>query len=102
MAIKNSMLPEKDEGGAPEEDPETPPDSPLLDLSDAAVRKMIKQAKNRSYVTYEEFNSVVVSEEVASEQIQDILAMLNEMGINVIETEEASGRPPCCVLTERN
>src|SRR5215475_3596106 len=70
------------------ETPETP-DSPLLDLSDAAVRKMIKVAKKRGYVTYESLNAVLPSEEVTSEQIEDILAMLNEMGINVVESEEA-------------
>jgi len=68
--------------------PETP-DSPLLDLSDAAVRKMIKSAKKRGYVTYEQLNAVLPSEEVTSEKIEDILAMLNEMGINVVESEEA-------------
>src|SRR5712692_1275988 len=76
----------KDE--APEkESPETP-DSPLLDLSDAAVKKMIKAAKKRGYVTYEQLNAVLPSEEVTSEQIEDILAMLSEMGINVVEQEE--------------
>jgi RNA polymerase primary sigma factor len=64
-------------------------DSPLLDLSDAAVKRMIKLAKKRGFVTYEELNAVLPSEEVNSEQIEDILAMLNEMGINVVESEEA-------------
>jgi RNA polymerase primary sigma factor len=64
-------------------------DGPLLDLSDAAVKRMIKAAKKRGFVTYAELNSVLPSEEVNSEQIEDILAMLNEMGINVIEAEEA-------------
>ena len=64
-------------------------DSPLLDLSDAAVRKMIKNAKKRGYVTYEQLNDVLPSEEVTSEKIEDVLAMLNEMGINVVESEEA-------------
>jgi RNA polymerase primary sigma factor len=68
--------------------PETP-DGPLLDLSDAAVKRMIKVAKKRGFVTYDELNDVLPSEQVASEQIEDILAMLNEMGINVVETEEA-------------
>jgi len=68
--------------------PETP-DGPLLDLSDAAVKRMIKSAKKRGFVTYDELNDVLPSEQVASEQIEDILAMLNEMGINVVETEEA-------------
>ncbi|MCE1236335.1 MAG: RNA polymerase sigma factor RpoD [Hyphomicrobiales bacterium] len=64
-------------------------DGPLLDLSDAAVKRMIKLAKKRGFVTYDELNEVLPSEQVASEQIEDILAMLNEMGINVVETEEA-------------
>jgi RNA polymerase primary sigma factor len=64
-------------------------DSPLLDLSDAAVRKMIKNAKKRGYVTYEQLNGVLPSEEVTSEKIEDVLAMLNDMGINVVENEDA-------------
>ncbi len=64
-------------------------DGPLLDLSQAAVKKMIKAAKKRGYVTYEELNDVLPSDQVSSEQIEDILALLNEMGINVIENEEA-------------
>ncbi len=69
-------------------------DSPLLDLSDQAVKRMIKLAKKRGFVTYEELNEVLPSEEVTSEQIEDILAMLNEMGINVVESEEADGERP--------
>ena len=75
-----------------EEAPEAPaveaPDGPLLDLSDAAVKKMIKSAKKRGFVTYDELNAVMPSQEVGSEQIEDVLAMLSEMGINVIETDE--------------
>jgi RNA polymerase primary sigma factor len=63
-------------------------DAPLLDLSDAAVRKMITRAKQRGYVTYDELNRVLPSDKVSSEQIEDTMAMLNEMGINVIESEE--------------
>ncbi len=63
-------------------------DSPLLDLSDGAVKRMIKSAKARGYVTYDELNEVLPSEEVTSEQIEDIMAMLSEMGINVVENEE--------------
>src|ERR1700689_3046165 len=82
-APKDSDTPEK-------EAPETPDAPlPLLDLSDAAVKKMIKQAKKRGYVTYEQLNAVMPSEEVTSEKIEDILAMMNEMGINVVENEEA-------------
>ena len=53
------------------------------------VTKVIKQATRRGYVTYEQLNAVMPSKEVRSEQIEDILAMLNEMGISVVETEEA-------------
>jgi len=62
---------------------------PLLDLSDAAVKKMIRLSKKRGYVTYDQLNDVMPSEEVTSEKIEDVLAMLNEMGINVVEAEEA-------------
>ncbi len=75
-----------------DEAPEAPaveaPDGPLLDLSDAAVKKMIKTAKKRGFVTYDELNAVMPSQEVGSEQIEDVLSMLSEMGINVIETDE--------------
>jgi len=64
-------------------------DSPLLDMSDVGVRKMIAKAKARGYVTYDELNKVLPSDKTSSEQIEDTMAMLNEMGINVIESEEA-------------
>jgi RNA polymerase primary sigma factor len=86
MASKTKAAPQKEEGA--EKTTETP-DSPLLDLSDAAVRKMIKLAKKRGWVSHEQINAVLPSEEVTSDQIEDVFAMLNEMGINVIESEEA-------------
>jgi RNA polymerase primary sigma factor len=82
---KDTETPEKDGAETPEKDGPLP----LLDLSDAAVKKMIKQAKKRGYVTYEQLNAVMPSEEVTSEKIEDVLAIMNEMGINVVETEEA-------------
>src|SRR5271167_3600495 len=81
---KDAETPDKD--GAETAEKDAPP---LLDLSDAAVKKMIKQAKKRGYVTYEQLNAVMPSEEVTSEKIEDVLAIMNEMGINVVETEEA-------------
>src|ERR1700750_700011 len=78
------------EGYSNSEAPEAPaPDGPLLDLTDAGVKKFIKQAKARGYVTMDELDKVLPSEEVTSEQIEDTLAMLSEMGVNVIEAEEA-------------
>src|ERR1700756_1888605 len=82
---KDAETPEKDGAETAEKDGPLP----LLDLSDAAVKKMIKQAKKRGYVTYEQLNAVMPSEEVTSEKIEDVLAMMSEMGINVVETEEA-------------
>ncbi|SNY91553.1 RNA polymerase, sigma 70 subunit, RpoD [Cohaesibacter sp. ES.047] len=65
------------------------PDAPLLDMTASAVKQMIKTAKKRGYVTYDELNEVLPSEEVSSEQIEDTMSMLSDMGINVIESEEA-------------
>src|SRR6187399_3248608 len=81
---------EKDDKAAdtPEKDsPEAP--SPLLDLSDAAVKKMIKQAKKRGFVTFDQLNEVLPSDTTSPEQIEDIMSMLSDMGINVSEAEEA-------------
>jgi len=64
------------------------PDGPILDLSDAAVKKMIKAAKARGFVTHEELNKVLPSEEFSSEQIEDVMSQLSEMGINVVDNEE--------------
>ena len=64
-------------------------DGPILDLTDADVKKFIKNAKAKGYVTYDELNKVLPSEEVSSEQIEDIIAMINDMGINEVEHEYA-------------
>jgi len=64
-------------------------DGPLLDLTDAAVKRMIKIAKKRGWVTQDELNAVLPSEEISSDQIEDMNAMLSEMGINVVDSEDA-------------
>jgi RNA polymerase primary sigma factor len=88
--VKAAVKDKKDEAVPEKDGPETPDAPlPLLDLSDAAVRKMIKAAKKRGYVTHDQVNAVLPSEEVTSDQIEDVFAMLNEMGINVVESEEA-------------
>jgi RNA polymerase primary sigma factor len=83
MAKKDEEKPEAEGAVAVETS-----DSPLLDLSDAAVKKMIKAAKKRGSVTYAELNAVLPSEEVSSDQIEDVYAMLSEMGIAVVEAED--------------
>ncbi len=65
------------------------PETPLLDLLDAAVKKFMRGAKKRGYVTHEQISALLSSEEVKSDQIEDILAKFSEMGINVVETHEA-------------
>jgi len=71
------------------EGPENSTDRPVLDLSDAAVKELIRAAKRRGYVTHDQINTLLSSEEVNSEQIESILAMFSEIGINVSETKEA-------------
>jgi RNA polymerase primary sigma factor len=85
MATKVSER-DKSEPGSPEAPPST--DSPLLDLTDQAVKRMIKLAKKRGYVTYDELNEVLPSEEFSSEQIEDVLGQLSEQGINVVDNED--------------
>src|SRR6185437_8333452 len=94
MATKAKTLQVKDKekedkaADTPEKDsPDAP--SPLLDLSDAAVKKMIKQAKKRGFVTFDQLNEVLPSDTTSPEQIEDIMSMLSDMGINVSEAEEA-------------
>jgi len=60
-----------------------------LDMSQAAVKKMIAEARTRGYITYDQLNTVLPPDQVSSEQIEDVMSMLSEMGINVIEDEEA-------------
>ncbi|WP_374393583.1 RNA polymerase sigma factor RpoD [Tabrizicola sp.] len=59
-----------------------------LDMSQAAVKKMIADARERGYITYDQLNTVLPPEQVSSEQIEDVMSMLSEMGINIIEDEE--------------
>ena len=86
MAIKLTTQKEKIPGNKVSE---IPPDRPVLDLSDAAVKALVRTAKRRGYVTHDQINALLSSEEVNSEQIESILAKFSEMGINVVETKEA-------------
>src|SRR5215471_12592980 len=81
MASKTEETPQKEE--MPETGPETLPD-------DAAITKLIRSAKKRGYVTHDQLNSVLPSEEVNSEQIEDVLAMFREMGVNFVEAQGTS------------
>ena len=74
----------------------------MLDMSQAAVKKMIATAKARGYITYDELNEVLPPEQVTSEQIEDVMAMLSEMGINVIDNDEARGRGRAATTRRRS
>src|SRR6056297_3621007 len=71
------------------EDEQVEPSGPMLDMSQAAVKKMIANAKTKGYLTYDELNRVLPPEQVSSEQIEDVMSLLSEMGVNVVEEEEA-------------
>ena len=88
LALQAKLAGKPGAAGTDPQQPREDADSPLLDMSDVAVRKMITKAKQRGYVTYDELNKVLPSDKVSSEQIEDTMAMLNEMGINVIESDE--------------
>lgn len=83
-------------------DETSPPDGPLMDGMSAAVKKMIARSKERGYVTYDELNAVLPSDQTSSEQIEDTMAMLNEMGINVIEAEEPEEEAPASLDEEES
>ncbi|BAV64165.1 RNA polymerase sigma factor RpoD [Sphingobium cloacae] len=78
----------KANGKASGEDTDTG-DAPLLDLNEASVKKLIARAKKRGYITYDELNDALPQDQMSSEQIEDIMSALNEMGVNIVENEEA-------------
>jgi RNA polymerase primary sigma factor len=86
MASNIKAPPEKNMRGAPET---RAMPFPLLDFSDVAVTELIRSAKRRGYVTIDEINSVLPSKEANSEQIKNIPSIFGEMGVNVVETNEA-------------
>ncbi len=69
-------------------------DTPLIDASVAAIKRMLTRAKERGYVTYDEINAVLPPEQVSSEQIEDTMAMLSEMGVTIVESEEQEDAAP--------
>ena len=82
MAIKNAKAESSDSR-------DDQVDGPLLDSLTASVKKLLTFGKERGYVTYDEFNLALPQDEVSSEQIEDTMATLSEMGINLIESDEA-------------
>ncbi len=78
----------KTDAERPEDNTEDTGDAPAGEVSEAAVRRMIARAKERGYITYEELNATLPQEQMSSEQIEDVMTMLSEMGINVVEADD--------------
>ncbi len=64
-------------------------DAPLLDLNEASVKKLIARATKRGYITYDELNAALPQDQMSSEQIEDVMSALNDMGVNIVENDEA-------------
>ncbi|WP_298851178.1 RNA polymerase sigma factor RpoD, partial [uncultured Sphingomonas sp.] len=64
-------------------------DAPLIDLNEASIKKLLSRAKKRGYITYDQLNEALPQDQMSSEQIEDVMAALNEMGVNVVENDEA-------------
>ena len=87
------MATKEKQAEAEETTEETPgPEAPVLDSLGASIKKMIARGKERGYVTSDELNTALPSSHFSSEQIEDVLASLNEMGINVVDASEEIGR----------
>ncbi|MEL6284837.1 MAG: RNA polymerase sigma factor region1.1 domain-containing protein, partial [Pseudomonadota bacterium] len=63
-------------------------DAPVLDMNASGVKKFVKEAKSKGYVTHDELNKVLPQDQLSSDQIEDVMATLSDMGINVVENEE--------------
>ncbi|NQW12553.1 MAG: sigma-70 family RNA polymerase sigma factor, partial [Alphaproteobacteria bacterium] len=87
MATKTAAVAQTEEE-EPREGETPPPDGPLMDNINQAVKNLIKKGKERGFLTYDEVNDALPQEEMSSEQIEDIMSALNEMGVNVVENED--------------
>ncbi len=68
-------------------------DAPLIDLNEASVKKLIARAKRRGVITYDELNEALPQDQMSSEQIEDIMAAISEMGVNIVESDEDAADP---------
>ena len=87
------QAPATTEEETPEREEAAPNDGPLMDTMNAAVKNLLKKGKERGYLTYDEVNAALPQDEMTSEQIEDVLSSLNEMGVNVVESEETEEAP---------
>ncbi len=78
MATRANEEEEQVEGG----------DAPLIDLNDASVKKLLAKAKRRGFLTYDELNAALPQDQMSSEQIEDVMSAISEMGVNIVESDE--------------
>ena len=64
-------------------------DAPLIDLNEASIKKLIARAKKRGFITYDELNEALPQDQMSSEQIEDVMSAISEMGVNIVENEDA-------------
>src|SRR3546814_14641110 len=69
-------------------DTDTDTDGPLIDLNEADVKKLIARGKKRGYLTYDELNEALPQDQMSSEQIEDIMSAISDMGVNIVESDE--------------
>ncbi|HEY6917407.1 MAG TPA: RNA polymerase sigma factor region1.1 domain-containing protein, partial [Allosphingosinicella sp.] len=79
MAKSNTVEADKNENG----------DAPLIDLNEASIKKLIARAKKRGVITYDELNDALPQDQMSSEQIEDIMSALNDMGVNIVENDDS-------------
>jgi RNA polymerase primary sigma factor len=75
-------------GMAEDDDMDKGGDAPLIDLNEAAVKKLLARAKKRGYLTYDELNAALPQDQMSSEQIEDIMSAISDMGVNIVESDE--------------
>src|SRR5690349_1989450 len=72
----------------PETETETG-DAPLIDLNDVAIKKLIARAKKKGVITYDELNEALPQDQMSSEQIEDVMSAISEMGVNIVENDDS-------------
>jgi len=76
---------------APKDSKADTTDAPLIDLNEASVKKLLSRAKKRGYITYDELNEALPQDQMSSEQIEDVMSAISEMGVNIVENDEEAG-----------
>src|SRR5690349_1800957 len=84
----------KTTNGGDGEDKQENGDAPLIDLNEASIKKLIARAKKRGVITYDELNEALPQDQMSSEQIEDIMSALSEMGVNIVESDDSEDEEP--------